>query len=667
MCDLNSRETVRVAELQEENQALSQQVKNLVKAEGRLYEYQEKLDVQLNEYKTLYELSRKINATFDLATIFTFALEYVIRNLEYERVIFLRQFEDAGDYVVCAQDGFYDPQEMEAIAGLTISQGEPPLRPLLKGGEYLVCKGDSGDPPGFRARLRMHEYLIYPLGSQVPPLALMAVGNSAENAEFYRRVSDGADALVGMGNLVGLLSSRVDNYISYVSMEKALEQERRAEAKYRGIFKNAAEGIVQVSGDGGILSCNPAAAAILDYGSPEEMIESVTDFERQLFVKPDLGKGMSDRLRQGLKVTHLEVEFYRKDGSRQWVRLSVSPVLTEEGEVLTLDCMILDIAERKRAEMALQHLNEELEQRVTVRTGELEQANLGLHTLTEELETAFRELKSAQSRILQQEKMASIGQLAAGVAHEINNPMGFIISNLNSFSKYTGKITTFMQIQAEAVKTLEEDYCASAVVENLQKQKKLLKLDYVMEDLNLLIGESMEGAERIKRIVQNLKSFSRLDDTEFKMTEINAGIESTINIVWNEIRHKAVLNKELGDIPAIYCNLGQLNQVFMNLLVNAAQAMDSQGEITVKTSRDDKNVYIAVSDTGKGIPEDKLNRIFEPFFTTKEVGQGTGLGLSIAYDIVRQHHGVIHVESEVGKGTTFTISLPIANPMAAQA
>jgi signal transduction histidine kinase len=123
----------------------------------------------------------------------------------------------------------------------------------------------------------------------------------------------------------------------------------------------------------------------------------------------------------------------------------------------------------------------------------------------------------------------------------------------------------------------------------------------------------------------------------------------------------------LGDIPAIYCNLGQLNQVFMNLLVNAAQAMDSQGEITVKTSCDDKNVYIAVSDTGKGIPEDKINRIFEPFFTTKEVGKGTGLGLSIAYDIVRQHHGVIHVESEVGKGTTFTISLPIADPMAAQA
>jgi PAS domain S-box-containing protein len=459
----------------------------------------------------------------------------------------------------------------------------------------------------------------------------------------------------------------VDNYISYLSVEKALEQEKRAEAKYRGIFENAAEGIVQVSGDGGILSCNPAAAAILDYGSAEEMIESVTDFERQLFVKPELGKEMSERLRQGLKVNHLEVEFYRKDGSRQWVQLSVCPVLNEEGEVLTLDCMILDIAERKRAEMALQHLNEELEQRVTIRTGELEQANLGLHTLTEELETAFRELKSAQSRILQQEKMASIGQLAAGVAHEINNPMGFIISNLNSFSKYTGKITTFMQIQAEAVKTLEEDCCASAVVENLQKQKKLLKLDYVMEDLNLLIGESMEGAERIKRIVQNLKSFSRLDDTEFKMTEINAGIESTINIVWNEIRHKAVLNKELGDIPAIYCNLGQLNQVFMNLLVNAAQAMDSQGEITVKTSRDDKNVYIAVSDTGKGIPEDKLNRIFEPFFTTKEVGQGTGLGLSIAYDIVRQHHGVIHVESEVGKGTTFTISLPIADPMAAQA
>ena len=181
-----------------------------------------------------------------------------------------------------------------------------------------------------------------------------------------------------------------------------------------------------------------------------------------------------------------------------------------------------------------------------------------------------------------------------------------------------------------------------------------------MEDGNELIKESLEGAERVRTIVQNLKSFSRVDESECKSADINECLESTINIVWNELKYKANLVRELGEIPMTRCYPQQINQVFMNLLVNASQAIEKQGEIRVKTWHDATSVYASVSDNGCGIPESVRTRIFEPFFTTKEVGKGTGLGLSITYEIIKKHNGDIYVESEPGNGTTLTIRLPIA-------
>ncbi|MDI6729152.1 MAG: ATP-binding protein, partial [Thermodesulfovibrionales bacterium] len=278
----------------------------------------------------------------------------------------------------------------------------------------------------------------------------------------------------------------------------------------------------------------------------------------------------------------------------------------------------------------------------------------------ESLATAYTELKSAQSQIIQSEKMASIGQLAAGIAHEINNPVGFIMSNLGSLQKYAGKLSEFIKAQTEAIGELGVK--SSEFGETLKKVdalKKSMKIDYIIDDLGNLIRESLDGAERIKKIVQDLKSFSHIDEAEWKMADINAGIESTINIVWNELKYKATVKKEYGDIPLTKCNPGQLNQVFMNMLVNAAHAIEKQGEITVKTWHDSGYIYISISDTGCGIPKENISRIFEPFFTTKEVGKGTGLGLSIAYDIVRKHNGDIIVDSAVGKGTTFTVKIPV--------
>jgi signal transduction histidine kinase len=291
-----------------------------------------------------------------------------------------------------------------------------------------------------------------------------------------------------------------------------------------------------------------------------------------------------------------------------------------------------------------------------------EQFNNMMHILETQhmdLENAYNELKMVQSQVLQQEKMASIGQLAAGVAHEINNPMGFILSNLNTLKRYLERVSEYMTVQTAAVQRCSVKCGNSNILAEIAETRKALKIDYITGDLDNLIKESLEGADRVKKIVQDLKNFSRVDESEFKTADINAGLESTINIVWNELKYKTTLVKEYGDIPLTVCNPGQLNQVFMNMLVNAAHAIEKQGEIRIRTWFERGLINIAISDSGTGISQENQRRIFEPFFTTKEVGKGTGLGLSIAYDIVKKHNGMIKVNSEVGKGTTFTISIPV--------
>lgn len=278
------------------------------------------------------------------------------------------------------------------------------------------------------------------------------------------------------------------------------------------------------------------------------------------------------------------------------------------------------------------------------------------------LDEALKTLTTMQVQILQSEKMASIGQLAAGVAHEINNPMGFINSNLATLKKYVGR-------QAEFIEHLSQNIIDNTDAENEKRvvdMRNLLKIDHIITDTLCLIEECQEGAERVKVIVENLKNFSRVDHAEVSFVDINQSIDSTIKIAWNEIKYSAKLEREFGDIPQIKCFPQQLNQVFLNLLVNAAHAIQAKGKeeglITVRTWSDENNVFISVKDTGSGIPEDIRQRIFEPFFTTKEVGKGTGLGLSISYDIIMKHGGGITVESELGQGTTFIIRLPVNGP-----
>jgi two-component system NtrC family sensor kinase len=280
-----------------------------------------------------------------------------------------------------------------------------------------------------------------------------------------------------------------------------------------------------------------------------------------------------------------------------------------------------------------------------------------LQSKNEELEKAYADLKLSQSRILQQEKMASIGQLAAGVAHEINNPIGFISSNLGTLRRYAERLTGYVEELSNMVRTAPAGADATAKLDQLRKQ---YKVDHIVSDLQSLIDESLEGIERVKTIVANLKSFSRVDQAVVQAVDIHECLDSTINIVWNEIKYKAELRREYGELPPLRCYPQQLNQVFMNLLVNAAQAISEQGVIIVRTLVENQSLLVVISDSGQGIPEEDLAHLFEPFFTTKEIGKGTGLGLSIAYDIItKQHKGEITVQSSPGHGSTFTIRLPL--------
>ena len=434
--------------------------------------------------------------------------------------------------------------------------------------------------------------------------------------------------------------------------DKAIAEQNRSLKKLTAAVEQSANSVIITGTDGVIEYVNPhftQLTGILFEDAVGKGLNVIEPTAMSIGEFSNLKQAMSDG-RQWAG----ELLSCRKDGTPFWVNITVAPVKNEEGEVISSVAIAQDITARKDIEEQIVRMNRELEQRVRERTSDLEQSNL-------KLGKAYNDLKTAQSQMLQQEKMASIGQLAAGVAHEINNPMGFMLSNLGSMRKYVARLLGFIEIQSSATEALAtKTVDAENVLHELKGQRKAMKIDRIGEDIGQLVTESIDGGERVKQIVQNLKSFARLDEAECKHVNLNEGLESTINIVWNELKYKATLKKEYGEIPAVACNSGQINQVFLNLLVNAAQAIEQQGEITVRTWCDAAYVYVAITDSGCGIPPQSLNRIFEPFYTTKEVGNGTGLGLSISYDIVKKHDGEILVESEVAKGTTFTIKLPVS-------
>jgi two-component system, NtrC family, sensor kinase len=265
------------------------------------------------------------------------------------------------------------------------------------------------------------------------------------------------------------------------------------------------------------------------------------------------------------------------------------------------------------------------------------------------------ELKAAHCRLLQQDKMAGIGQLAAGIAHEINNPMGFITSNLKTLGKYVGRFRSMLDFYRTSI---GEATSRQALLESAGNKWMELKLDVVSSDVSDLILQSLEGAERVAKIVSDLRGFSHVDDLEQRSVDLNSEIDRTLNVLTHEIAGEAGIVRDFGDLPGFVCNPALMCQVFLNLVLNAVQACPDGLRLVIGTRHDGENIKVVFADNGPGIPEEIRHRIFEPFYTTKEVGCGTGMGLTVAYDIISGYGGSISLDCPDGGGSVFTITLP---------
>ncbi|HEY9602141.1 MAG TPA: ATP-binding protein [Allocoleopsis sp.] len=488
-----------------------------------------------------------------------------------------------------------------------------------------------------------------------------------------------------------------------ISIENAklYAEVRQAEQKYRSIFENALEGIFQTTPDGRYLSVNPALTHLYGYDSPEELIAAISDISQQVYVQPQRRAEFSALIRQHDAVSNFESQVYRKDGSIIWISENARAVRDENGVLLYYQGFIEDITERKQAEAVLTQYNQILEQQVAERTQELSQA--------------LEHLKTTQDELIQSEKLAALGQLVAGIAHEINTPLGAIRASI-------GNITTALEQSLRSLPPLfqqlsfqqQADFFAllAAARHNQQslstREERQLKrtLKKELEARGFEQGDSLATAlvklgitrdiapfipllederretiletayslltqqtnsqtiklavERASKIVFALKSYARQDNSgQMTLANITEGMDIILTLYHNQLKQGVELIKNYQEIPAILCYPEDLNQVWTNLIHNALQAMHNQGRLKIDIFQAASQVVVQVTDSGCGIPTEIQDKIFEPFFTTKPTGEGSGLGLGIAKKIVDKHQGKIEVESQPGR-TTFSVWLPIS-------
>lgn len=437
---------------------------------------------------------------------------------------------------------------------------------------------------------------------------------------------------------------------------------RQAEEKYRSIFDNAVEGIFQSTPDGRYVCANLALAHIYGYESQEELIAKLTDIKHQLYVDPSRYDELWRQLSKCDRLKGFESQVYRKDQSIIWITESVRAVRDACGVLLYCEGFVTDISEQKAAI--------EISKQTEVR----------FRQQAQQLKLTLQKLQQAQTQLIHNEKMCSLGQLVAGIAHEINNPVNFVCGNLIHASQYAEDLLNLLKLYQRhyphPVAEIEEAAAAS-------------DLDFLMEDFTKTLSSMQLGTNRIRQIIQSVRNFSRIDEAQMKLVDLHEGIDSTLLILHSRLKGRGTkpeiaIVKDYGNLSLVECYPGLLNQVFMNLVSNAIDALETRDEMpaislmssppyqkgatpyplpTIKICTqllDNKQVAIRIIDNGPGIPEEILSHIFDSFFTTKPVGKGTGLGLSISYQIVvEKHGGKIKCISALGKGTEFIVEIPI--------
>jgi PAS domain S-box-containing protein len=410
---------------------------------------------------------------------------------------------------------------------------------------------------------------------------------------------------------------------------------------FRAIFEELKDMIWISTLQGKLIDVNSAGVELLGFSSKDELfgLETITPLYQSVKNYLTWKRLMEER---GF-VKDFEATMVKKSGEIIATIQSSCAIRDKRGRIAGYASVIRDITKNVRNEV-------------------------NVHKANVELIDSLVHMKKTTPKLIQQEKLASIGQLAAGIAHELNNPVGFISSNITSLRSYIDIIKGYIEQCEETLGCLPKDHndTLNNKAAKIREYREKQKVAYILGDIDDLMSESKEGIQRITEIVANLRNFSRIDNTStVEQYNINEALESTLIVAKNEIKYVAEVEKHFSKVPPVKCIGNEVNQVFLNIIVNAAQAIKSlkykeKGCIAIKTYAHKNDVYCEISDDGPGIPKDIVSRVFDPFFTTKEVGQGTGLGLNISYDIiVNKHGGDLTVESETGKGTTFTVRLPI--------
>ncbi|HUU70115.1 MAG TPA: PAS domain S-box protein [Planctomycetota bacterium] len=439
------------------------------------------------------------------------------------------------------------------------------------------------------------------------------------------------------------------DYIEGVAIDiteerEAIESLRESEERFRELFEYAHDLILTIdSATHRITTVNNASRDVLSY-DPDDLVGKPFT----MFINPDFVGAVEEHLGQAIEGTPTTVEAWcrRKDGTPVLIDFRMRGIGTVVGRAPQVSVIAYDETERRRESEAAKRLSLVLQQRVREETASLAEAN--------------NRLRRIQAQLIQSEKLAALGQLAAGVSHEINNPLSFVSNNLVVLRR---DFQTVLEVYRTFRRAIDERDPARrmALIAEAEAQTEQANIDYITANLDRIFNRTIEGTDRIRKIVRDMLDFARLGEAEWKEADINQAIETTISILTHDIKSRNVeLVRDFRPLPSVYCMPGRLNHVFLNILLNAVQAVPEGGKIIVSTWAYRSGVKVAIADNGMGIPKENLGRIFDPFFTTKP--RGTGLGLSISYTIIAEHGGQIEVESEVGRGTTFTITVPSRKP-----
>ena len=539
----------------------------------------------------------------------------------------------------------------ERYVGSEIPENSGVFSWVIENKQAVLLKGSISDDPRFTSPIPKKETpipqtaLCWPLLGGKRLIGALSINRLDDKVVYTDRELENGQILVNLITLV------IDNYLlhrdeqkrihelaasherNYAAHQQLQETHRRLEESEKRLsdILDSLDSIVwsmePIKLD--MIYLNKAAAVV----SGREVVDFFNNSHLWLDIIYPRDRQRMENCLNELMTSMVQKITYRivhPDGELRWLYNHMRIINDEAGKPLRIDGISVDITQHKHAEDLLKQRNQELQ-------------------------SAFDKIHEVQGQLVQSEKMASVGQLAAGVAHEINNPIGYINSNLTSLKNYVQDLLALVTIYETAEPLLAD----SAELKQIASFKTKIDLDFLKSDVMDLLDESHEGAFRVKKIVQDLKDFSHAGgDEDWQWADLHSCLDSTLNIVNNEIKYKAGIVKQYGEIPNAWCLPHQLNQVFMNLLVNAAHAIEKEGTITVSTGMEENNIWVEVRDTGKGIAQEHVSKIFDPFFTTKPVGKGTGLGLSVSYNIVKKHKGEICVDSRLGEGTAFRIILP---------